>query len=434
VTLDRRRVLVLAAIALAIDCGGTSQAQTPFDAADDVVAGDLGADADTPSDVAVVDATADVATKRPFPSVAPIVASDCASSGRQLYVATSGDDASAGTAAAPWKSFAHADTAAKPGDTIHVLAGDYVDAVVTRSSGTASARICWLSDVVWGARIRTTGALESWSQHADFVDVIGFDVTGDGAVGIMNVGSDDRIVGNHVHHIPATGCTTNGGAGVDSGGYTLTPPAHDVDFISNVVHDIGDPTVECFRVHGIYHGTAGGHVFDNVAYRNQSFGIHLWHGARDIVIANNLVFANGQGGILVGSGDSGSGPSTGSGMVVVNNMVIANGVWNTAPSGGESLREYGTIGANVYANNLSWGNSGGADAFALLNGNVATATVHADPSLVDFRVDGTGDYHARPGSAAIDAGTSANAPSYDLEGFPRPFGAAFDIGVYEWRE
>src|SRR5262249_48655304 len=48
-----------------------------------------------------------------------------------------------------------------------------------------------------------------------------------------------------------------------------------------------------------------------------------------------------------------------------------------------------------------------------------------------------GDYHVRPGSPTIDAGTSNQAPATDLDGQARPTDgngdgtAAFDLGAYE---
>lgn len=43
------------------------------------------------------------------------------------------------------------------------------------------------------------------------------------------------------------------------------------------------------------------------------------------------------------------------------------------------------------------------------------------------------DARLRAGSAAIDAGSSVLAPAEDLGGFPRPHGAGYDIGAWEWR-
>jgi hypothetical protein len=46
----------------------------------------------------------------------------------------------------------------------------------------------------------------------------------------------------------------------------------------------------------------------------------------------------------------------------------------------------------------------------------------------------SGNYHLNPSSPAIDAGISGSGiPAYDLEYFPRPFGRAYDIGCYEYR-
>ncbi|CAG1006663.1 hypothetical protein ANAEL_03444 [Anaerolineales bacterium] len=51
-----------------------------------------------------------------------------------------------------------------------------------------------------------------------------------------------------------------------------------------------------------------------------------------------------------------------------------------------------------------------------------------DPKFVDPL---NGDYHLRFDSAAIDHGVDAGVYT-DLDGHPRPFGAGFDIGVYEY--
>lgn len=54
-----------------------------------------------------------------------------------------------------------------------------------------------------------------------------------------------------------------------------------------------------------------------------------------------------------------------------------------------------------------------------------------DPSA--FFVDLAGhDYHLVAGAAAIDVGSADLAPAFDRDGVPRPIGAAFDLGAYEW--
>jgi hypothetical protein len=41
------------------------------------------------------------------------------------------------------------------------------------------------------------------------------------------------------------------------------------------------------------------------------------------------------------------------------------------------------------------------------------------------------DLHLRPGTAAVDTGSPALAPSRDIEGIRRPRGAGVDLGAYE---
>ena len=42
------------------------------------------------------------------------------------------------------------------------------------------------------------------------------------------------------------------------------------------------------------------------------------------------------------------------------------------------------------------------------------------------------DLHLLPGAAAIDAGSSLNAPKLDRDRIARPQGKGIDIGAYEW--
>ena len=306
----------------------------------------------------------------------------------------------------------------QPGSVVHVLPGTYAG-VTSNTSGTASARIRFVSDVQWGAQIRTVGLQQMWLNNGSYVDIMGFDISGDGRLGILNEGSFVRIIGNNVHNIPAS-CTSDGGAAIDNANYS----GSDDDVIGNVVHDIGDPPGSCNTVQGIYQSNLRGHISNNIVYRVSAWGIQLWHAANNVTITNNLVFANGGsglgGGIIVGDGDS-PGGVTCDNTVVNNNIVMDNG--------GVAIEELGNVGThNVYENNILFQNLG---EFSLLSGN-AVNTLTVNPLLVNYQPDGSGDYHLTAGSPAINAGTSQGAPSNDFSGGARPVGGAYDIGPYEY--
>lgn len=349
-----------------------------------------------------------------MPTEAPISAAEA---GRHLYVSMTGNDSNTGSAEHPWATIQHAAEQAAPGDTVHVSPGLYASAVKTQVSGTSSAHIRFISDVKWSAKIIAAMSYTTWENRGDYVSIEGFDISGDGNLGILNLGSFVRILGNHVHDIPAK-CNANGGAGIDQGEFA----GHDNDTVGNVVHDIGDVNVACPRVQGIYHANLRGKVWNNIAFNNQGYGIHLWHAPVNVVVGNNLVFHNGDGGILVGAGDA-PGRVIADGMVVTNNILMENGTWGA----GWAIVESGRIGThNQYSNNIIWRNRRGIG----LENRHDTGTINSDPRLIRYMNDGSGDYHLTAASPAIGAGTHAGAPPIDFDGHFRPVSKP-DIGPYQ---
>lgn len=330
------------------------------------------------------------------------------------YVSASGNDVNDGSVSAPWATIQHAADTVSAGMVVHVAPGTYA-AVTSNPSGTSTARIRFISDVKWGAQLQGSG-VAVWQNNGSYVDIMGFDISGNVDMGISNDGSFVRIIGNLVHNIPGS-CSSNGGAGIDNESFTAT----DDDIIGNIVHDVGNPASPCSTNEGIYHSNLRGHILNNISYRNADFGIQLWHAANNVVISNNLVFANGNGGIVIGDGDAPGG-------VTDNNTIVSNNIVRDNPIG--IIEEGATGPGNQYLNNLIWNNS--TIGISLLNGLHDVGTINADPLMVNFQLDGSGDYHPKSNSPAINSGTTTGMPSIDFDGAPRPVGSGPDIGPYEF--
>jgi hypothetical protein len=342
----------------------------------------------------------------------------------ELHVAITGADTNPGSRSSPFRTIQRAANAAGPGATVHVAPGVYRENVTTGVQGARGARIRYVSDTKWGARIIGSGTEAVWTNHGDYIDIAGFDISGSGRLGILNRGSHTTISGNHVHDLAVSGgCTGEGGAGIMNGNYRGT----DGDIIGNVVHDIGIPG-SCNAVQGIYHANLGGRILNNLVYRAASFGIHLWHAADKVVIANNTSFANGSkemgGGIVIGAGDKPGG-------VVLDHTKVVNNIVYGNPHA--SILEFcypgqNCIGSNnTIANNLVYGN--GSE--VRLRVGTAKNTITADPQFINYQANGGGNYRLRRSSPAVNKGSRLHAPLTDIDNRTRPRGAAPDIGAYE---
>ena len=71
-------------------------------------------------------------------------------------------DTNPGTIALPFKTIGKAAEAATPGTTVRVAPGVYSQILETSASGTRST-IRYVSDVPWGAKVRTSGSDDHWS-------------------------------------------------------------------------------------------------------------------------------------------------------------------------------------------------------------------------------------------------------------------------------
>jgi len=344
--------------------------------------------------------------------------------GQNYYISPQGNDRNDGSLKHPWMTIEHAASWLQPGDTVHVFPGVYRGRIATTASGVADARITYISEQKWKAQIIGDVIDHSaWDNRGNYVDIVGFDVSGVGRTGLYNDGSHVRFIANHVHDIagPTSVLCDNGGAGIFQGNYS----GFDNDTIGNRVHDIGWTNASLCatsgsQVHGIYHANRGGHILNNLAYHNRAYGIHLWHAASDVVISGNTVFNNGSSGLVVGAGDKPKGNQADS-CLVSNNIFAYNARYGFVESGNTGTH-------NRYIKNLSYENKLGP--FQLQNGNVATDTIKADPQFMNYTGDSSGDYRLKPNSPALRSGSTDGAPADDFEGRPRS-GSGIDIGAYQ---
>jgi len=349
------------------------------------------------------------------------------SGGTEYYVSPSGDDANDGSLDHPFATIQKAAQAVAPGSIVHVLPGSYTGPIVVKTNGTAEARITFVSDVKWAAQIKTTGSDDPWNTRADYIDIIGFDISSTGSRdGLVNFGSYTRTIANHVHNIPGV-CDNIGGSGISDEGYT----SHDNDLIANVVNNIGSTYPQlCQYVHAIYHSNARGHIFNNITYDNAGCGINLWHAATDTIVSNNLTFGNQEHGISIGTNTDNTNGTEGDNFIISNNISIDNALLG--------IRERkGVESHNQYLNNMVYGN--GSAAFGDENYNWPSAagskdvnTITQNVQFMQYNINGTGDYHLHVGSPAIGAGADVGAPSIDIDGKPRPQGK-IDIGPYQYQ-
>jgi hypothetical protein len=161
------------------------------------------------------------------------------------------------------------------------------------------------------------------------------------------------------------------------------------------------------------------YVDPNQLHRGALQGIGCFDGTFvDWVIENNVIITDHWHGItLLGARDC----------LVINNTVLDR---NDTRPGPPSIRinnhKNGTAPVNcVVRNNLATAFSNAADVLEENNLRVD------DPAVLFVDADQF-DLHLLPGAAAIDTGSSVDAPKLDRDRIARPQGNGIDIGAYEW--
>ena len=103
-------------------------------------------------------------------------------------------DANPGSEDKPWKTIQHAADAAKPGDTVYVMAGKYDERVKVMSGGTEGKPIAFV------ALPRRSATVGGFDLEASYLRVEGFEITADKpATAVQLRASHCQIVDNYIH-------------------------------------------------------------------------------------------------------------------------------------------------------------------------------------------------------------------------------------------
>lgn len=399
------------------------------------------------------------------------------------YVDLAGDDANAGSAAAPWRTLQHAAGAVGPGDRVTVRPGDYAGFHLT-TSGTAGSPIEFLAEP--GVLISATNPVTNDGinlEGASHVVIDGFEVVGMPRAGVRSVGPFVNSQQAFAEFVTIRDVTSrdNGKWGILTG------------FVNDLLIE-DNRTSGSIDEHGIYVGNSGDRpvIRGNEIFGNRANGIHVnadrfagldgviegaliagntiydngvgggsginMDGVQDSRIENNLIYNSHASGISLYQID-GAEPSTGN--VVINNTVhqAADGRWALNLQDGAANN---TVANNIFISDHSFRgaidgspdslpglvsdynavvsrftNNGGDSVESLAQWRQATGqdTNSLIATAAELFVDPVaGDYRLASDSPARNAGWNLWGAGDDLLGVARPVGARVDIGAYEFSE
>ena len=270
------------------------------------------------------------------------------------YVATSGNDANAGSLASPFRTITKAASRAAAGDVVEVRGGVYHEVVKISSKGTASARVTFRNHNGEVAAIDGTGSAPDTNlvqfNSAEFVDFTGFEVRNATRLGICGFPAKSvRVIGNKVH-----GSRRNGiYFGSNSSDITIDGNEVYDNVLENQLRNMSGGWGQALAVNKtngatitnnrVYRNYGEGIDFvvadngvarDNEVFDNFSVGIYL-DNARDMTIDRNFVYSTGDtrfyrdgdpaAGIGIANENySVTSPSTD---IVISNNIVLNTKW-----------------------------------------------------------------------------------------------------------
>jgi len=410
------------------------------------------------------------------------------------YVAPSGSDSNDGSAAHPWRTIGHADGSVSigaNGTVVHVAAGTYGGNLscagtqynsvvcVNRGGTSQTARLRYQCDTPatlamlgtpQGCYIVSTGStFIGWSgggypNGANYVDIVGFHF-GPNPTGFAHIGTSCasglatdaqcpnvnswHISGNLLEAIGSqNACDINHmGASIETAGRHGNWAA-DTQIVGNMIAPYGNPRGVCQYGYAVYMNGKNQTAYNNIMWGSR-IGFHVYDGACGTTISNNLIMNMVELGIMIWNhstyGDCASGKG---GNTIDNNVIVNTGAgWSPLYNEGAGIQASGSCDSShptLISNNLMSGNVAGN--FLGYNGTAfdSCASIQNNKSenptntFVNFKNDGTGDYHLQTASIANGTGTTTCVsgrigpcvPALDFDATLRP-ATGLAIGPFE---
>jgi len=240
--------------------------------------------------------------------------------GATFYVSTSGDDASAGTEAKPWRTVQHAADTARAGSTVNVRGGIYGERVSINVSGNASDGYITFRSYPGETAVLDAGHLVPEGRsgvltihNKSYVRIEGLEIRNYRTaehrlaplgISVMGAGSHIELLHNNVHHIEqnfqgrdAPGRGGNG-FGIAVYGTDANTPISELVIDGNEVHHLKTGSSESLVVNG---NVTNFRITHNIVHDNNNIGIDVIgfertapnpavDQARDGVVSENLVY------------------------------------------------------------------------------------------------------------------------------------------------